>query len=327
MAQTSRFRLIFSILCTIALWGAVILLFMYRQSVYDWWRLRNYVAPSAVVALADQTTMNDSARRLFYVYYPKIEGREAFNEHCGSTEFTIVLGCYSSVKGIFIFKVDDSRLDGIEQVTAAHEFLHAAYARLSKDERKRVDALTASTYDTLDNDRVKETIEEYRKNDPSVVPNELHSILGTEMRNLPVELEDYYKRYFNDRGQIVSFSEAYESEFSSRKNQAKIYEAELGELKSRIDAGNTSLESEQTRLKHDSNEIEAMMRANDSDTASLNARIRSYNAAIDSYNQRVREVSGLVDSYNNTYEVYKQIVLEQQDLFKAIDSRPQQISQ
>src|SRR5438045_4204235 len=111
-------------------------LFVYleRQNVYDWWRLRNYVVPSNVAALADDTTMDPLARKIFYVAHPALQERDTFRANCTVDEKTIVLGCYRSGIGIFVYDVNDPRLNGILQVTAAHEMLHAAYERLNTKE-------------------------------------------------------------------------------------------------------------------------------------------------------------------------------------------------
>lgn len=322
--RASRTKTILTLLLVVLVWGFVAFLFFQRQAIYDWWRLRDYTAPSDVVALADQTTMKDSARRVFYVYHPAIEPRETFNQHCRDGEFTIVLGCYAQGRGIYIFRVDDPRLDGIEEVTAAHEFLHAAYDRLSKDERKKVDTMTAEAYANIASQRIKDTVEEYRKHDASVVPNELHSILGTEVEDLPAELEKYYARYFTNRKQIVKFSKAYESAFTDRKNQAKVYENRLNALKDQIESANKDLEAEHSRLEEEVNNLQASR--NGADPDSFNNRIDAYNADVNAYNRRVSQVQDMVDTYNQLYEKYKELIVEQQDLFKAIDSRPQQIT-
>lgn len=305
---------------------AAVLAFMYfqRYALHDWWQLRGYNPSAEIVALADDTTMNDGARRVFYVYHPSIEPRENFNEHCGDDELTIVLGCYSSVGGIHIFDIDDERLYGIMQVTAAHEFLHAAYERLSDSERKKVDALTQKVYKNLTDQRILDTIQAYRDRDASVVPNELHSILGTELEDLPDELEAHYARYFNDRSKIVAFSKSYESAFSSRKAEAKSYEAQLQSLKERIDSEKQYLENEYTRLGNEANTITSLT-SSSSTAGSVNERIAAYNVRVREYNNRAKAVSSQVDEYNGLYDEYKQVVLEQQDLFKSIDSRPQAI--
>jgi uncharacterized protein YukE len=321
--RASQSKTILALLFVVLVWGFVAFLFLQRQAVYDWWRLRGYTPSSDVAALADQTTMKDNARHVFYVYHPAIESSSTFNEHCRDGEFTIVLGCYSQGRGIYIFRVDDPRLDGIEEVTAAHEFLHAAYDRLSKEDRKKVDILTAEAYADLDNERIKETVEEYRKHDASVVPNELHSILGTEVADLPPELEEYYARYFTNRKQIVEFSEAYESAFTDRKNQAKEYESQLASLKDQVESANKDLGTEHNRLEREADNLQSSRNGADPDT--FNDRVNTYNADVNAYNLQVSRVENLVDTYNEMYAKYKELIVEQQDLFKAIDSRPQQI--
>lgn len=322
--SSSRSKAIPALLMVALVWGFVIFLFIQRQAVYDWWQLRSYTAPSEIAALADETTMKDSTRRLFYVYHPAIEPRETFNQHCRDGEFTIVLGCYSQGRGIYIFRVDDPRLEGIEEVTAAHELLHAAYDRLSSGERKKVDAWTAQAYANIQSQRIKDTVEEYRSHDASVVPNELHSILGTEVADLPPELEEYYGRYFEDRRQIVRFSEAYESAFEDIKSQAKVYEGRLTSLKDQIESMNKELAAEHKRLEEEANSLQGDR--NVVDPSSFNSRVNAYNADVNAYNRQVARVADMVDTYNEMYQKYKELMVEQQDLFKAIDSRPQQIN-
>ena len=179
--------------------------YLQRQAFFDEFRLHGYVASSDISQLATDTSMLPSMRRLFYIYHPELQEKVAFNSSCRDNEQTIVLGCYVDTRGIYLLNVTDSRLTGVEQVTAAHETLHAAYARLSQNEQKKVDAMTMSYYATVTDQRLKDTIELYKKQDTRIVPNELHSILGTEVRTLPGDLEQYYKRYFADRSKVVSF--------------------------------------------------------------------------------------------------------------------------
>ncbi len=109
-----------------------------RDAIYDWWRLHDYAPPAAAVQFADDTTMTAKARTLFYINHPKLEQSVAFNGECpNNSEKAIVLGCYHpNQNGIFLFMVNDKTLSGVEQVTAAHEMLHAAY-RPSEPGRSR----------------------------------------------------------------------------------------------------------------------------------------------------------------------------------------------
>src|SRR5688500_6829178 len=95
-----------SLILSLAFVAVAWLAFLQRQAIYDWWRLRGYTPPARISALADQTTMNASTRRLFYVYHPELDDAATFNNHCREkSEQTIVLGCYVSNRGIYLFDV------------------------------------------------------------------------------------------------------------------------------------------------------------------------------------------------------------------------------
>jgi hypothetical protein len=281
-----------------------------RQDIEDWYRLRDYQPPAEVAKLATDTTMTDDGRKLFYVYRPQLEGRETFSANCVHGEQTIVLGCYVSQTGIYLFDVDDPRLEGVEQVTAVHEMLHVAYERLSAAERERVDGLTKQAFAAMTDSRIKKTIENYRDRDPSVVPNELHSILATEVRDLPDELEQYYQQYFANRQQIVAFSEGYESILTARRTRASTLEAQITGLKNDIDQRERALADLQAGLARDRSGVATPEQAD------------AYNARVRSYNQQIGAFNALIESYNQLIEEYKQNALEAEELFEAIDSRP-----
>lgn len=309
----------------LVLWLLLGLLIWQRQAVADWWRLRDYTPPAEVAQLAQDTTMTPVGQKLFYVYQPRIEPSSEFNEHCraGGKEFTIVLGCYVSRQGIYLFRVKDSRLSGIEQVTAAHEMLHVVYERLSTGERERVDRMLARAYAGVSNERIRRNVEQYRAADPSVVPNELHSILGSEQPELPTELEEYYAQYFDDRQKIVAYSQQYEAEFTRREEQGNALAAELNALRPQIESNTAELQSEATRLQAEYAAIEAD-RGNTS-SAELAQRARTYNAAVAEYNTLAAETRTSIERFNSIVEQYNAVVLEQRELYNAIDSTPEAI--
>jgi len=289
----------------------VILVWNKRQDIYDWSRLRNYDAPQQIEQLAFDTTMTNSARKLFYVYHPELNGRTEFNTNCsGFGEKTIVLGCYIQHRGIYIFKVDDKRLDGVEQVTAAHEMLHAAYDRLSTSEKSRIDGLTNTVYSSLSDERVKQSVENYRSRDPSVLPNELHSILATEVQNLPSELEEYYKSYFNNREVVVSFAKKYESALTEQRNRIASLELQLSGLKNDISRTEDSLTTEKDVLITQRGQVHSR-----EDAILFNARVASYNENVDFLNNQIAK-------YNDLVSDYKTVALETQEMYKSLDSRP-----
>lgn len=290
-----------------------------RDAIFDAWRLRGYTASAEVAALADKTTMNDKARRLFYVYRPSLEDKASFNAHCTNSEQTIVLGCYVQHDGIYLYNVSDVRLNGVVEVTAAHEMLHAAYDRLSGKERTRIDRLTAEAASTITDERLKATIENYRMKDATVVPNELHSILATELRDLPTDLETYYKRYFTNRGVIVSLADQYKQEFSNREDQVKAIDRQISDLKLQIDDLNSSLEAQQVNLKANLQNMQTMR--NSGDTEGYNAAVGPYNRAVVEYNTSVNRQKQLVGQYNSLVEQRNSLATEENELIEALDSR------
>jgi hypothetical protein len=292
----------------------------YKQdALFDAWRLRSYNPPAEVARLADTTTMTPSARRLFYVYRPALEDKGSFNQHCSNSEQTIVLGCYIEHQGIYLYNISDQRLNGVIEVTAAHEMLHGAYDRLSDKERQRIDGLTAGVAASLTDERIKSTVENYRKKDPSVVPNELHSILATEVRNLPPDLEAYYGRYFTNRKAIVDLADQYKQAFTEREDEVKSIDAQLEALKAQIDALNSSLESQQTALKTSYDDLQHKRSSGSVDQ--YNAAVPTYNQAVSAYNRDVNQQKLLVTQYNSLVEQRNALATEENELIKALDSR------
>ncbi len=290
-----------------------------RQEIADWLVLRSYIPPSRVQELANHTSMTDYGRRLLYVHKPSLDSKDDFNAHCTVNETTIVLGCYISGQGIYIYDVTDSRLSGIHEVTAAHEMLHAAYDRLNDKERKRIDQLLNEAYASLKDERLQNLIKTYEERDPGIVANELHSILATEVSELPSELESYYQKYFDDRQMIVQYAKRYEGAFQDLEKQVKLIDAQLSSLKIEVESMENALTSQADHLAAERRALDAELAAND---------YESYNKGVNSYNQQVQKYNGLlaqyktkVSEYNSVVEKRNSIAGQQQELIQAIDSR------
>jgi len=291
-----------------------------RYALFDWWRLRGYQPPQRIVELADHTTMTTKGRHIFYANHPELDDKAAFNQHCTVNEQSIVLGCYVPGNGIFVYDVTDSRLNGVHEVTAAHEMLHAAYERLSSTEKKRIDTLTANVFAETQSDRLKATIKSYQDRDPSVVPNELHSILGTEVEDVGPELEAYYKQYFTDRLTIVKYSNAYEAAFQERKDKVVDYDQRLTVLKQQIDQDSASLDDQHNELTAERQHLDDLLAQKQ--YADYNAGVPDYNNKVKTYNATVTTVRSLIDQYNKLVAERNSVALEENELVKAIDSRP-----
>lgn len=301
------------------LWAATAIAWWQRYAIYDWWRLRGYEPPAKIVQLADETTMVSSTRKLFYAYHPSLESKSTFNTHCPVGEKTIVLGCYVKNVGIYLYDVKEERLHGIVEVTAAHEALHAGYDRLSGRERDHVNSMLQNAYESVKSERIRKTIESYRANGADV-SNELHSILGTEVRNLPADLEAYYKRYFSNRSVVVDFSEKYEKAFTDRQAEISRYDQQLKDLKGQIESLTALLKQQVQDIDSSYNRLQQLK--NSGQVEKYNAGVPEYNQSVSEYNAGARRAENLINQYNVIVERRNAIALEENQLQKALDSRP-----
>ena len=293
-----------------------------RQAIADWLRLRSYQAPSDIAALASGTTMTDYAKHLFYVNHPSLQSKESFNQHCSDeSQETAVLGCYrGNRQGIYIYAVTDSRLEGVREVTAGHEMLHQAYDRLSSSERARIDGLLEDFYNHgLSDEAVKTKLDSYKKQPGTVLVNEMHSIFGTEVRDLPPELEAYYKQYFADRLKVVSMREAYQSEFTRRQDLVKQYDAQLADLKQQITASRVTLEQDMNFLTTKEKAINQDV--NSGSQAAYQADVQAYNSMVNTYNALLTSTRNLISEHNDIVGKRNDLAVQEQQLQQALDSR------
>lgn len=305
----------------VALLGLLGWVILNQQYLSDELRLLNY-QPSAVVAsLATETTMTPKARRIFYVNHPVLDDKTAFAAACNTRqEQTIVLGCYhGDQSGIYVLDVTDARLNGVEQVTAAHEMLHAAYDRLSSSERQSVDQMLQQYYtNSLTDSRIKDTIEAYKKTEPNDLVNEMHSIFGTEIANLPSDLNVYYSQYFTNRQAVTDQAAAYDAEFTSRQAKVTQYDEQLKVWKAQIDTNQANLQAMAAQIDSQRQQLESLRSSGN--LKAYNAAVPAYNQQIDNYNAQVVAQRQLVNDYNQLVDQRNALVVEVDQLVQAINA-------
>jgi hypothetical protein len=295
-------------------------LFVRHNEVLDWFWLRNYDPPASIRALSLDTGMTPYAERLFYVNKPSLEERDAFNDHCRDVSDQVaVLGCYTGDRqGIYLYNVPEPRLAGIIQVTAAHEMLHQAYDRLPGSERKNIERQLQEYYDKSAHQALKSQVDSYKKSEPDQLLNEMHSIFGTQASKLPAELETYYARYFKDRQKLITYYQAYQSEFDKRKALVAEYDRRLGELKPQIEAGKKDLDTRESDLKTERDKLNQYLDMQQ--IATYNAAVPGYNAQVNAYRNKLKEVNDMVDTYNRILGERNAIAVQERELQQAIDS-------
>ncbi len=321
--RPSTFRRIVRVVLPLVFVALAFLIVYNRQALQDRLVLWQYQPPAEIVELADRSSLSNYGRDLFYVTQPELHDKSSFTSVCKNLgdEESNVLGCFNGQR-IYIFNVTDPELEGVREVTAAHEMLHLAYQRLDVKQKERVNNLIEQQLRTSVEPHVKDLIAVYERLEPGQVLNEMHSILATEQRSLLPELEDYFTQYFKDRNTVVGLAETYRSVFDSLKKQQQALADELDALAEQIN----------------------------SETAQLNAQIENYNTDVAVFNQRAQsgamtreefdneraalnEDRAALEAANNdnrqkrtTYDAKRQqfesLSVEATRLQKSIDSRP-----
>lgn len=196
--------------------------------------------PSPVIAgYAERSGMTDEGRFLFYASRPAVQSGDEFDEQCSTeSEGVGILGCYQhSDRRIYLFDVTDDRLDGIEEVVAAHEMLHAAWDRMSADERAELEPLLeAAAAENDDDPEFAERLAFYAEAEPGERANELHSIVGTEFGGLDSALEQHYAEYFTDRSSLVALHQKSNAVFTQQQDAIDEIVAQLTALESGVNA-------------------------------------------------------------------------------------------
>ena len=319
--RMQRGSLVAQFTVSLALLLGALTIFANRQQLLDQVVVAQYHPSPAIAAISERAALSDKGEFTFYASQPQLLGRGSFNDACRSqaTEHTAVLGCYSGNR-IFLFDINSDKLDGIKEVTAAHEMLHAAYQRLSTKEKQRVDALIEKQSFGADAERINTLLAEYAKSEPGERLNELHSILGSEVRTLNPELEAYYRQYFSDRSALVSLSEQYQSVFADLKTRQDGLVAELNGLADEIDRRSSTYRRSLQVLEVD---IEAFNREASSGSMSRTEYERE-RAILESRQASLRReysaIQTLVEQYNAKRTELASINTESNALNRSINS-------
>lgn len=293
----------------------------FAQDLEDWSKLLSYQPPAEIARLATTTTMTDTARRLFYVNRPTIETKKSALNLCKSSEHTVILGCYVPSQGIFLQAVTDPRLQGVMEVTAAHEMLHVAYQRMSIFQQKQIDQQLQAQLSKLQNPRILKLVETYNRQDSRSVDNELHSILGTEVQDLNPELENHYRQYFTDRSSIVALSERYEGVFTTLKQKAKTLIRELETQKVGLERLAAQVKQEGGSIDSERSNLESTIAANPQ--ADYQFRISSFEDRVKSYNQLVVQLRAESDAYNRSISESNSLTVEHNSLVDSLENKSQ----
>ena len=318
----SSVRKVASSFLSLAVVVGAILAVVNRQQIIDEITLWQYQPSEQIATIASRAKMSETGKKMFYISKPQLKSANEFNEDCRRVEKgNAILGCYNQSSGeIYVYDVTNPELDGVKEVTAAHEMLHAAYARLSTEEKSRLEPLLEQAYQKVKTDKFTERMNYYERAQPGSRTNELHSILGTEFADLGSELEQYYTRYFSDRSAVVKLHAQYSNKFDSVENEANSlrtnlaarkldiesranqYAADVEQYNQRVKAFNQKAADGGFASQEDFNAQRSVLRSR---LTEINRRRTALNNDISQYNKdvaRLRELGVKIDELNKSLD-------------------------
>ena len=202
----------------------------------------NYQPDAAMLSLIESISLTEKGDLLIRSTHPNITDGESFRNNCSKVDHSEdghILGCYlPDSHEIHLLNVTDERLKGIVEVTAAHEMLHAAWAQMPDNSRHRLSKRIKNYYDGIkdSNPVLAERMQVYEHLKQRDFVNELHSVLGTEVAQLPGWLEKHYAQWLKNRKQIVQFYENYRQIFVDLQNEADELQQQMKEMRADIEA-------------------------------------------------------------------------------------------
>ncbi len=313
----SRNREVAAILVTtLVLTGAYA--FLQSRFFQDLWKSWRYDESSMVSEIRRELELTEKGKRIFLATQPALEEAESFNEHCNSHEVEVsLLGCYTNDQ-MYIYEVQLPELVDSHKVTAAHELLHAVWARMSGGERKEVEKWLSKVRQE-NSEWVEEELKLY---DETAQMEELYTRVGTKLREIPEELEEHYRKYFQNRLKIVEFYENYQAPFQKLQDENQALREKVLQLGEEIDAGKEEYDRRIAGLKvrierynecadtagcfksmaefqKQRAELEAEDAALENLRLELNAKIDENNKAVAEYQENVKKLGNLSDAMNS----------------------------
>ena len=242
--MTKRTRNVIWCVVLVVLTALAVAVVLNRQWIYDFWRGKTYAASAEMFKIRTSLDLTGQGEFLFDASQPELSTREDFNEQCRREDEEIaILGCYTE-GNIYVYNITDAELDGIREVTAAHELLHAVFARMSDSEKATLRPYLDQVY--KDNELIlSEDLENY---DAAEEFEELYVRAGTEVKSLPAILEDHYAKIFKNQDLVVDYYEKYNVVFRELEAELNNLMDEMESLAGQIEQKTTEYEDRIERL-------------------------------------------------------------------------------
>ena len=304
-------------------------IFLNRQYALDRIAVWSYEPTAAVQAINEKVEFTDKGEFVFYATKPAVAAQDTFNKVCPRQEAgSPILGCYTNDDRIYIYDLTNEQLQGMEEVTAAHEMLHAVWYRTSEQDRQKLEDQLREAYGKLDNAELKQRMEYYERTEPGEFVNELHSILGTEVDSLGEPLESYYSQFFN-RKPVLALHAQYSGVYTSLNARADELYQSMESLAASIQSRSAAYQKALTQYIADVNSFNARANGGSFSSASqFNAErsgLVARSNSLDAQRQSINDDIAIYDAYYNEYQkIAEQIEVlnDSLDSFSEIEQAP-----
>ena len=297
-----------------------------QQWINDYLRGFGYVPEGEMGRIVKDLELTEKGEFLFKASRPELSSQDEFNVTCRTVmdEEIAVLGCYVD-DNIYVYNIEATELDGIRELTTAHELLHAVWARMSLGERSALDDELLQTL-RANQDILDEELETY---DSEQRQEELFVRAGTEIANMPAELEKVYGEVFCDQDKVVGFYDKYIGVFREMEREMSELATRMEEIQ--VEIGNLSGDYEQ-RVDVLNGEIDGFNAC--AETAGCfgsEAEFYGRRAVLVGEQEALEvvydQINGLVNQYNELVEKYNADVTRTEKLNRMMTSsvRPEEL--
>ncbi|MBR2659187.1 hypothetical protein IKD60_00285 [Candidatus Saccharibacteria bacterium] len=296
------------------------LCYLNRTIITDWFLSFNYHPTTDVINVQNSLMLTPRGDLMFAATNPSLENRDDFNEDCKSHNQDIsILGCYGKGR-IYIYDIKSDELPGVIESTAAHELLHAAWARMGNNEKNTIVDVLMEVYNNEKyHAELAEDLETYGDHERI---EELHSRIGTQIADLPETLEKHYAKIFKDQDYIVSFYDSYITPFKELEAEIDALSSELEKLGAEIEQKTSDYTKAAEEL---SGQIDEFNRCASTPNcfatdAGFYARRSQLVAKQSALEDVYGELSDLVDHYNTLVAEYNDNIIRGEALENAMNS-------
>ncbi len=302
--------------------GSIIGVSLFHQQISDQISYWSYEPSSEISQLVDKSGMSQAGRFYFFVAHPRLESAAEFNDDCRREESSSpVVGCFDGgTDRIHIYNIGNDEINGIKEVTAAHEMLHVVFSRMSPGEQRKLAGQLEDAYQRLKTPALEERMLQYDRTGADRV-NELHSIIPTEFTELGDSLESYYDKYFDSRKKVVQLHDSYSEAFTRIENEANNLSRDLNVQREVIEQKKAIYDQGVANANSAISAFNARARNGDFTTDDQFQNERSVVVSHQLEVQRIRdEMNDLIDQYNLGVERLQEIGVRMDRINQSIDS-------